>query len=221
MGDALRGCLPLRYSALPSADDHDHDAAAAAAAATDADDEEVRGGLNATVAASNSNRAPRSPTIDWDTVPPSLDPKGGGLKPARCARKRLQLEAMVALVGMLRPKDGDTIVDFCSGSGYVGLLLAARYPRCHVVLLDVNARALAIGARRVADAGLVNVRTACCRVDEWSGPLSIGVALHACGAATDVAQDVCIANGAAYVWTSGRREGGRRERKREREGEMR
>jgi precorrin-6B methylase 2 len=38
---------------------------------------------------------------------------------------------------------GDTIVEFGAGGGHVGLVLAAAFPSCHVVLLDRKRHSLA------------------------------------------------------------------------------
>ena len=32
--------------------------------------------------------------------------------------------------------EGDVVVDFCSGGGHLGILLAYLLPRCHVIMVD-------------------------------------------------------------------------------------
>ena len=56
------------------------------------------------------------------------------------------------------PRGAETppvIVDFCSGSGHLGLLLAACFPQCHVVIADWNVRSLEIARERLRKGELI------------------------------------------------------------------
>ena len=93
------------------------------------------------------------------------------------------------------------IVDFCGGSGHVGLPLAVLLPHCKVVVADINQESLEIVRTRATAAGLTNLTT-------WSGDVAafdvcfdIGVALHACGEATDLSLNACVAARASFVFS--------------------
>src|SRR3546814_12943997 len=55
--------------------------------------------------------------------------------------------------------------------------------------------------QRIQRAGLKNVAAVCARVETFdiSGGFDIGMCLHACGAATDLSMEKCLAARAAYV----------------------
>ena len=163
----------------------------------------------------------------WERVPEELRPGGGresAVPESRALRKRAQLEnvlaAALALLPSAAPASGEgrrsVCVDFCSGAGHAGLLIAWALPHTTVVLVDVNEHALAIAARRASKAGLTNVVCVAADVKRISmadilagvgvgsdGDASgsgaaaqctaaLGIALHACGAATDGAQRCCV-----------------------------
>jgi hypothetical protein len=91
------------------------------------------------------------------------------------------------------------IVDFCGGSGYVALPLACRWPQHRFVILDLKQRSLDIAAERVRSAGLTNVSIQNGLVQDFAGHFDVGIALHACGEATDYVLDRCVAQSAAYI----------------------
>lgn len=160
----------------------------------------------------------------WTRVPAELRPGGGresAVPASRALRKRAQLEnvlaAALALLPAAAPASGEgsrsVCVDFCSGAGHAGLLIAWALPHTTVVLVDCNAHALGIAARRASKAGLTNI--VCVTADvkrvsmadvlagidgDGSGgsgaaahrTAALGIALHACGAATDGAQRCCV-----------------------------
>ena len=100
-------------------------------------------------------------------LPSELDPAafreaGKGPLPAeRAHRKRCQIVAIVKLVKTLLSEhtpaaDGDPeqrplIVDFCGGSGHLGLVLAAQVPQADVLVVDFCAFKLTIGDARAAE----------------------------------------------------------------------
>uniref|UniRef100_A0A8C7I9A0 Glutathione S-transferase, C-terminal domain containing n=1 Tax=Oncorhynchus kisutch TaxID=8019 RepID=A0A8C7I9A0_ONCKI len=72
-------------------------------------------------------------TLPWDSLPEAVNPTEGKMSDVRAARKRQQLNNLVAMVTELA-RPGDTVVDFCSGGGHVGIVLAHTLPDCQVAL---------------------------------------------------------------------------------------
>jgi hypothetical protein len=105
------------------------------------------------------------------------------------------------------PDDRIHVVEFCGGAGYVAIPLAALYSpsEVRVTLLDMKTHSLDIARRRVADASLSNIDIRRERLEDFDASSSsassfdIGVALHACGAASDLSQELCLTHRAAYV----------------------
>ncbi|CAK1555886.1 unnamed protein product [Leptosia nina] len=87
--------------------------------------------------------------INWDIIPEGANPFAGHLPDDRVNRKAQQLENL-ALAVTAMAKDGDVVVDFCSGSGHLG-------------------------------------------------KFDVGVALHACGIASDLVLDKCLKANAKFV----------------------
>ncbi len=67
---------------------------------------------------------------------------------------RLLLEAV-------RPEAAERILDLGCGYGAAGIVLAARAPRAHVVLVDVNPRAVALAVENIALNGVTNAEARC------------------------------------------------------------
>eukprot|EP00936_MAST-01D_sp_MAST-1D-sp1_P001121 g1121.t1 len=91
------------------------------------------------------------------------------------------------------------VVEFCAGTGSLALPLAACLPQVQFVLLDAKRRSLDIAQRRVEQAGLRNVEIVEGLVEEFDRVFDVGLALHACGDASDAVLERCVAVGAAYV----------------------
>jgi hypothetical protein len=72
--------------------------------------------------------------FDWSSIPRDVHPMGGELPLDRIEKKCDQLENMAAAVKLLA-KEGDTIVDFCSGGGHLGIILAYLMPNSTVILV--------------------------------------------------------------------------------------
>jgi hypothetical protein len=89
--------------------------------------------------------------------------------------------------------------DFGAGSGHLSLPLAYLHPGVTVWLIDVNGYALDLARQRAEAAGLANVRFFAGPVAEFAEPFHLGFALHACGPASDEAQERCLEHGATYV----------------------
>nr|XP_013006041.1 glutathione S-transferase C-terminal domain-containing protein isoform X3 [Cavia porcellus] len=72
-------------------------------------------------------------TLDWNSLPAAVSPKEGRMTGDRALRKQQQLNNLVYVV-MNQAKRGDRIVDFCSGGGHLGIVLAHVLPSCQVAL---------------------------------------------------------------------------------------
>ncbi|XP_052035177.1 glutathione S-transferase C-terminal domain-containing protein isoform X2 [Apodemus sylvaticus] len=72
-------------------------------------------------------------TLDWSSLPAAISPREGKMSTDRALRKQQQLNNLVYLV-LNQAKPGDRIVDFCSGGGHVGIVLAHMLPSCQVAL---------------------------------------------------------------------------------------
>lgn len=136
--------------------------------------------------------------IHRETIPYDATPEGGSLPPARLNRKREQLENMCKPV-MKIARAGDVIVDFCSGSGHLGILIAHLLPQCSIILLENKEESLNRAKERVKRLQLTNVMFYQCNLDYFKGDFDIGVSLHACGVATDLVIQQCINRNAVFV----------------------
>lgn len=136
--------------------------------------------------------------FDWSDVPEDLCPLNGALPKKRANRKCEQLENLAKPVVKLA-RNGDTVVDFCSGSGHLGLLLAVLLPKCSIILVENKERSLSRAQERVKHLSLQNVTLLQCNLDYFRASFHIGVSLHACGVATDLVIQSCINNSAHFV----------------------
>lgn len=137
-------------------------------------------------------------TIDWTSLPAAVNPGEGKMSRDRALRKQQQLNNLVAAVEKLA-KPGDVIVDFCSGGGHVGIVLAHMMPSCQVVLIENKELSLMRAKDRSDELGLSNISFIQANLDYFNGTFNIGVALHACGVATDMVIEHCIKARAAFV----------------------
>ncbi|XP_035180872.1 glutathione S-transferase C-terminal domain-containing protein isoform X2 [Oxyura jamaicensis] len=137
-------------------------------------------------------------TIDWTNLPSAVSPGEGKMSSDRALRKQQQLNNLVAAVTKL-VKPGDVIVDFCSGGGHVGIVLAYMLPSCQVVLIENKELSLIRAKDRSDELGLNNISFIQANLDYFKGTFNIGVALHACGVATDMVIEHCIKARAAFV----------------------
>ncbi|XP_054278518.1 glutathione S-transferase C-terminal domain-containing protein homolog [Macrosteles quadrilineatus] len=116
----------------------------------------------------------------------------------RLARKLQQLENLAkAVIKVAKP--GDKIVDFCCGSGHLGVVLAYCLPQCHVVLLDNKEQSLDRAKAKVHSLGLTNLTFIQSNLDYFKGPFQIGASLHACGVASDLVIETSLQRKAAFV----------------------
>lgn len=94
------------------------------------------------------------------------------------------------------------IVEFCAGSGFVILPLAALYPDFEFVLVDRKGPSLLIGKQRIRDANLKNVTIIQGNIEDFNSEFDVGVSLHACGSATDTTIEKCIKQRASLLCCS-------------------
>ncbi|KAF5837619.1 hypothetical protein DUNSADRAFT_4121 [Dunaliella salina] len=79
------------------------------------------------------------------------------------------------------------VVEFGCGSGNLLLPLAWAMPHCHFHGVDCKQEAVQRLQERARAAGLHNVTASVEMIQDYSGPLDVALALHACGPATDYA----------------------------------
>ncbi|XP_052459047.1 glutathione S-transferase C-terminal domain-containing protein-like [Carassius gibelio] len=137
-------------------------------------------------------------TVDWESLPAAVNPTEGKMSDARAVRKQQQLNNLLAVVKELA-RPGHTVVDFCSGGGHVGIVLAYTLPKCQVILIENKEESLVRARERSAQLGLTNIGFVQANLDYFTGNFNIGVALHACGVATDMVLDRCLQARAGFV----------------------
>ncbi|XP_044745585.1 glutathione S-transferase C-terminal domain-containing protein homolog isoform X1 [Coccinella septempunctata] len=135
----------------------------------------------------------------WNNVPLELNPRGGSLPEMRADRKCEQLESMAKSCIKIVGNSVSTIVDFCSGSGHLGLLLAYLLPKCHVILVENKEKSLLRATERIEILDLKNVTVVQSNLDYFSADFQLGVSLHACGTATDLVMQMCVKKNANFV----------------------
>ncbi|XP_061849352.1 glutathione S-transferase C-terminal domain-containing protein isoform X3 [Colius striatus] len=141
-------------------------------------------------------------TLDWTNLPSAVSPGEGCLKndfsgppnsPSysyphtssgkmsrdRALRKQQQLNNLVAVVTKLA-KPGDVIVDFCSGGGHVGIVLAHMMPSCQVVLIENKELSLIRAKDRSDELGLSNIWFIQANLDYFNGTFNIGEHMILC-----------------------------------------
>ncbi|XP_044080291.1 glutathione S-transferase C-terminal domain-containing protein [Neovison vison] len=137
-------------------------------------------------------------TLDWNSLPAAVSPKEGKMSSDRALRKQQQLNNLVYIVTN-QAKPGDRIVDFCSGGGHVGIVLAHMLPSCQVTLIENKELSLIRAKKRSDELGLSNIWFIQANMEYFTGMFNIGVALHACGVATDMVIEHCIKTRASFV----------------------
>ena len=72
-------------------------------------------------------------------------------------------------------------------------------PNCRIILVENKEESLRRAESRVKTLGLPNVSFFQCNLDYFTGHFEIGVALHACGTATDLVLAKCVQKRASFV----------------------
>ncbi|KAL3288915.1 hypothetical protein HHI36_003360 [Cryptolaemus montrouzieri] len=137
--------------------------------------------------------------FSWTDIPMDINPCGGSLPKKRANRKCEQLISMVKPVMAIVGDSECTIVDFCSGSGHLGLLLAFLLPKCQIILVENKEKSLDRAIERIETLNLGNVVIVQSNLDYFCANFDIGVSLHACGTATDLVMQTCVKNQAHFV----------------------
>jgi len=138
----------------------------------------------------------------WNRVPEPCHPR---VPTKRLKRKRWQLESVIrfAMSVMKKTKKCSTrkILDLCGGTGQIGLIMASLLPDCEVVICDFNKDSIDIAKKRIHESGMENVTARCCDVRDLkkSESFTLGIALHACGIASDFCMQLCCEANAAFV----------------------
>ena len=189
---------PVDWSSMPASCDPatlTHDGLEAAVASADARETPVGG------APAPARSKPKTETRDL---------------PLRARRKRWQVESFATVLRELleaRRQEASrvseiesgvkerplTVVDFGAGSGALALPLAARFPDARFVAVEMKRRSADLLLQRAKSAGLENVRARVCMIETFDEPFDVGVALHACGNATDHALLRCVEQSAAFA----------------------
>ncbi|XP_067850544.1 glutathione S-transferase C-terminal domain-containing protein isoform X2 [Heptranchias perlo] len=112
-------------------------------------------------------------SLDWSSLPVAVNPTEGKLSSERALRKQQQLDNIISIVTKLA-KPGDTIVDFCSGGGHVGIVLAHTLSFCQVILVENKEESLVRAKDRCDDLGLNNIWFVQANLDYFTGPFEIG-----------------------------------------------
>lgn len=135
--------------------------------------------------------------INWELIEPT-HAESSALPQERLLRKRQQLENLANAVASLASKR-NRIIDFCSGTGHLGILLALKLPECEIILMENKAISLQRAKKRAKDLNLTNIRFYQCNIDYFEGNFDVGASLHACGTATDIVLRQCHRAKANFV----------------------
>lgn len=135
----------------------------------------------------------------WQTIPILANPQGGALPASRAARKCEQLESIIKAVLQVVGSKKYVIVDFCSGSGHLGILIAIVLPHCEVILVENKEKSLSRALKTIQQLTLSNITVVQSNLDYFTGDFNLGIALHACGVATDLVLQMCIKNKADFI----------------------
>ncbi|KAH8019688.1 hypothetical protein HPB51_021010 [Rhipicephalus microplus] len=144
------------------------------------------------------NPGKNSLLLPWEDFPEKVHPLGGGLPKTRVLRKCQQIENLVVLA-LQNVFDGCRIVDFCSGGGHVGIVLAYLLPECRIIMIENKEESMHRARERVKSLGLRNAVFYQSNMDYFVGNFDLGVSLHACGVATDLVLQKCIERNATFV----------------------
>ena len=149
----------------------------------------------------NYEENPEQRSFHTESLHDCIRPDGKYIPMNRKSRKKIQVENMLhycsrilELIISRRNNNADTgvccqykhgrirVVEFCSGSGFVALPLAAIHPDIDFILIDQKSQSLQIAQKRVIEASLRNVSICLGDIrNSYQEPFDLGIALHACG----------------------------------------
>lgn len=110
---------------------------------------------------------PNQDSIDDDYVCELL--KVGELPAQRLDKKKSQLKSLTCEVLKIA-QPGDVIVDFCSGTGHLGFLIAKLLPECRVIILENKEESINRAKAKATKLKLNNVTFYQCNLvsDDWT-----------------------------------------------------
>ena len=136
---------------------------------------------------------------DSERLGPAPKQASQAAREARVERKRAQVESFAACLRRLGAERGLHVVDFGCGSGALTLPLAALFPSCTFVGVDMLSHSIQLLHQRAATAGLTNVSGVVSMIERYQPEFDVALALHACGNATDFAIASALRCGAAFL----------------------
>ncbi|XP_055383768.1 glutathione S-transferase C-terminal domain-containing protein homolog [Condylostylus longicornis] len=136
--------------------------------------------------------------FEWSSIPVEIHPDHGGVPNNRLQRKKEQLKCIVDIVMSLAKKN-ETIVDFCCGSGHLGIILAALLPDCRIIFLESKQFSLLAIKERAMRLNLKNCLFYQSNIDYFVGKFDFGISLHGCGTATDIVLHKCLQKRAKFI----------------------
>lgn len=122
----------------------------------------------------------------------------GDLPAKRIQRKKSQLKSLANEVLKVAQRN-DIIVDFCSGTGHLGFLIAKLLPACRIIVLENKEESITRAKATAEKLQLHNVSFYQCNLTNFEERFDIGLSLHACGVATDLVLRKCWANKASFI----------------------
>ncbi len=154
--------------------------------------------------------------LNWSEIDEQASPAAGGLPWKRIERKCQQLENFLFTFKSqiyTEKQSSKTIVDFCSGGGHLGILIAYMFPKCTVKLVENKEESLRMATKRIAQLKLTNCLLYKVNIilsliinpsfkffvlkgnlTNFVGNFDVGLAIHACGSSTDLIIEKCVNN---------------------------
>ena len=114
----------------------------------------------------------------------------GELPPKRLEKKKQQLKSLIIEVLEIAAPN-DIIVDFCSGTGHLGILMAQLLPDCEIIILENKEESIERASKKVKIMNLKNIKFFQCNLEYFNEFFTLGVSLHGCGVATDIVLAKC------------------------------
>ncbi|CAD5121496.1 DgyrCDS10000 [Dimorphilus gyrociliatus] len=133
--------------------------------------------------------------LDWDTIPLPLHPS---VPDKRKLRKKQQLDYIIGCVNSF-VEPGQVIVDMCAGSGHLGLVLANLRPDCTIIVVESKEESIERCYNIREKLGLNNLKIYFSQLSHIRMKFDFGVALHACGSASDSVIEKCLEMAASLV----------------------
>ena len=156
--------------------------------------------------------------INWANIPEIIQPKfllNQSNKSTKSREKSIrwkqhQIETFYEILKcyflLKSGKSSLTIVDFGSGAGNVCLCLSYLLPMHTFICVECEKSRVELAKYRAKQCGITNIKFICSLIENIDNKLlscfDIGIAIHACGIATDYAQIQCIKYNASFILCS-------------------